>query len=119
MFGADHAIIMKYDEGDLEQVQIPPETLYHRWNAELTFDRRRKGKEYVTNVDITVSPVIAPIFHDVFSLTHVKISRIHRSPQCAAAVSATPYIPPTYRSDTAKGVKHGLTRHVLQHFAWH
>lgn len=72
MIGADHAIIMKYDEGDLEQVQIPPKTLYHRWNAELTFDRVKKGKVYLKNVDITVSAVAAPIFPDAFSLTHLQ-----------------------------------------------
>ncbi|KAG1837842.1 hypothetical protein DFJ58DRAFT_846298 [Suillus subalutaceus] len=37
----DHAVIISYDEGDLKQCQLPPKTLYHRWNIEITFVRNR------------------------------------------------------------------------------
>ncbi|KAG2108816.1 hypothetical protein BD769DRAFT_1392632 [Suillus cothurnatus] len=33
----DHAVIHSYDEGDLSQCQIPSNTLYHRWNVNITF----------------------------------------------------------------------------------
>ncbi|KAG2745199.1 hypothetical protein P692DRAFT_20849949 [Suillus brevipes Sb2] len=35
----DHAIILKYDEGDLKQHQMPSNTPYHRWNIKITFCR--------------------------------------------------------------------------------
>ncbi|KAG1829887.1 hypothetical protein DFJ58DRAFT_875000 [Suillus subalutaceus] len=38
----DHAMILSYNEGDLSQLEIPPETLYHRWNINITFVKSRK-----------------------------------------------------------------------------
>ncbi|KAG2029903.1 hypothetical protein BDR03DRAFT_1096177 [Suillus americanus] len=40
---SDHALILSYDEGDLSQLQIPPETLYHRWNINITFGKGRNS----------------------------------------------------------------------------
>ncbi|KAG1760491.1 hypothetical protein EV702DRAFT_1053450 [Suillus placidus] len=37
----DHALIVSYDEGNISQSRLPPETLYHRWNVEITFVKKR------------------------------------------------------------------------------
>ncbi|KAG1790111.1 uncharacterized protein HD556DRAFT_1310895 [Suillus plorans] len=38
----DHATIIKYDECNLAQHPVPPETPYHRWNVTIKFARHRK-----------------------------------------------------------------------------
>ncbi|KAG2352436.1 hypothetical protein BDR07DRAFT_1498307 [Suillus spraguei] len=38
----DHATIINYDEGDLAQHPVPPETLYHRWDVMIKFARHHK-----------------------------------------------------------------------------
>jgi hypothetical protein len=47
LFMSDHATIIKYDEGDLAQHPVPPETPYHRWNITIKFAGLRKD----VNVD--------------------------------------------------------------------
>ncbi|KAG2108244.1 uncharacterized protein F5147DRAFT_652963 [Suillus discolor] len=38
----DHATILPYDEGDLEQPQKPLKTLYNRWTINIQFSKDRK-----------------------------------------------------------------------------
>ncbi|KAG1859388.1 hypothetical protein C8R48DRAFT_774726 [Suillus tomentosus] len=38
----DHVIILPYDEGDLEQRQIPVKTLYNRWTIDIQFSKDRQ-----------------------------------------------------------------------------
>ncbi|KAG2045376.1 hypothetical protein BDR06DRAFT_1063751, partial [Suillus hirtellus] len=38
----DHATILPYDEGDLEQRQIPVKTLYNRWTIDIQFSKNRQ-----------------------------------------------------------------------------
>ncbi|KAG0692967.1 hypothetical protein DFH29DRAFT_881866 [Suillus ampliporus] len=37
----DHALIVSYDEGNMSQHQLPPETPYHCWNVEIKFVKSR------------------------------------------------------------------------------
>ncbi|KAG2057313.1 hypothetical protein BDR06DRAFT_969501 [Suillus hirtellus] len=38
----DHATILPYDEGDLEQHQIPVKTLYNHWTIDIQFSKNRQ-----------------------------------------------------------------------------
>lgn len=52
---SDHAVIISYDEGDLKQCQLPPKTLYHRWNIEITFVRNRNdGRIHGVHLSVSV-----------------------------------------------------------------
>ncbi|KAG2129699.1 uncharacterized protein EDB93DRAFT_1256175 [Suillus bovinus] len=50
----DHAIIQKYDEADLKQLQIPPAKLYCRWEIEVTF---KAGKLQKAHLRSHTSPI--------------------------------------------------------------
>jgi hypothetical protein len=50
---AAHATIIRYDEGNLSQPQIPTATLYHRWNVSMQFTTRR-NVQHLQGVNIEV-----------------------------------------------------------------
>jgi hypothetical protein len=50
---AAHANIVRYDEGDLSQPQIPPATLYHRWNISMQFTTRRNLELQQVNIEVS------------------------------------------------------------------
>ncbi|KAG2107611.1 hypothetical protein DEU56DRAFT_762601 [Suillus clintonianus] len=49
--------IVRYDEGDLSQPQIPTATLYHRWNISMQFTTRRNLELQQVNIEVLL-PVV-------------------------------------------------------------
>ncbi|KAG2108264.1 uncharacterized protein F5147DRAFT_652980 [Suillus discolor] len=47
-----HATILSYNEGDIEQPQIPSKTLYNRWTIHINFSKTR-NIVYIDGVNIT------------------------------------------------------------------
>jgi hypothetical protein len=45
---------MQYNEGDLEQPQIPERTLYTRWKIDMTFRSRPRSEICLEGVNISV-----------------------------------------------------------------
>ncbi|KAG1720424.1 uncharacterized protein EDB91DRAFT_1088861 [Suillus paluster] len=58
----DHALIVSYDEGNISQRQLPPETPYHRWNVEIKFV---KSRTKVRLHDRRPTPVLPAIYNDI------------------------------------------------------
>jgi hypothetical protein len=67
---ADHAKIIKYNEGNLGQAQIPVDTLYHRWNISMTFVTRYNAAR-LKGVNINVGVFLSvPTCTNHRSITH-------------------------------------------------
>jgi hypothetical protein len=53
-----HAKIVRYDEGELTQPQIPSETLYHRWNISMQFTTRRNVQQLErVNIEVCMNSI--------------------------------------------------------------
>jgi hypothetical protein len=59
---SDHARIISYDEGDLGQHPMLPETPYHRWNIEIKFRASRKDV-HIHSMHLSVRLFICSVFH--------------------------------------------------------
>ncbi|KAG1829211.1 hypothetical protein DFJ58DRAFT_848823 [Suillus subalutaceus] len=57
----DHATILPYNEGDLEQPQIPIRTLYNRWTIDVEFSKHR-NVVYMEGVNVSVRLSLCPLF---------------------------------------------------------
>jgi hypothetical protein len=109
---AAHATIVRYDEGDLAQPQIPTETLYHRWTISMKFITHNNVVQLqAVNIDVCkVLSLVQSMKH------HRPINRIHRCPRVAVAIHAIPHSPPrTSCSDTAGRVACGSTSLAWRH----
>ncbi|KAG2335435.1 hypothetical protein BDR05DRAFT_1006815 [Suillus weaverae] len=94
---SDHATIINYDEGDLAQHRIPPETLYHRWNITIKFVRGRKDMRIDgVHLNVRVFRVVSiPVKFKFIHRTHSE----HRSVAATNAVLC--YTVPTLPRHTA------------------
>ncbi|KAG1718053.1 uncharacterized protein EDB91DRAFT_1090354 [Suillus paluster] len=71
-----HATILRYDEGDLSQPQIPTETLYHRWTMNMHFVNRG-NTVYLDGVNIC--PRFIPMRYTELTTIHTNVQRFCRT----------------------------------------